>query len=134
MNYIITLMALLIATNVQAEKLSVKLLVNAPTGMQEIVEIHPSGSYFESSRVVWDERKDGLLEIDEKRVGGYIRVDEKLVFSGVAKAAYDKLIKAKEDKEKEIKDKHDRMGVLKGKTELTGDELSEAVKLLLQKE
>lgn len=38
-----------------------KLLVNQPSGKQEIIEIAPTGAYFDHSRVVWDERTDGTL-------------------------------------------------------------------------
>lgn len=48
-----------------------KLLVNSPTGLQEIVEVTASGSYFDSSLVIWDERKDGPLP--EVTLGGMVR-------------------------------------------------------------
>lgn len=38
-----------------------KLLVNSPNGEQTIVFVTESGSYFDQSRVVWDERTDGPL-------------------------------------------------------------------------
>ena len=38
-----------------------KLLVNAPTGEQQTLEISASGSYYDHARVVWDERTDGML-------------------------------------------------------------------------
>ena len=38
-----------------------KLLVNAPTGDQRVIEVNESGGYFDESRVLWDERKDGPL-------------------------------------------------------------------------
>jgi hypothetical protein len=38
-----------------------RLLVNSPTGEQTIVFVSESGSYFEVSRVLWDERIDGAL-------------------------------------------------------------------------
>lgn len=38
-----------------------RLLVNQPSGKQEIIEITSSGGYFDVSRVVWDERIDGAL-------------------------------------------------------------------------
>ena len=37
------------------------LIVNTPTGEQKIIEIKESGSYFDLSKVVWDERVDGLI-------------------------------------------------------------------------
>ena len=38
-----------------------KLLVNQPSGKQEVIEITATGGYFDISRVVWDERTDGSL-------------------------------------------------------------------------
>ena len=38
-----------------------RLLVNQPSGKQEIIQITESGGYFDLSRVVWDERTDGAL-------------------------------------------------------------------------
>lgn len=48
-----------------------KLLVNAPTGRQELIEVGDGGGYFDPSRVVWDEREDGLLP--EITLGGMVR-------------------------------------------------------------
>ena len=39
----------------------IKLLVNSPSGEQQIIEITISGSYFDNARVIWDERIDGTL-------------------------------------------------------------------------
>lgn len=38
-----------------------KLLVNQPSGKQEIIEISQTGDYFDQNRVLWDERTDGTL-------------------------------------------------------------------------
>ncbi len=38
-----------------------RILVNAPSGMQEIVTVAESGLYFDSARILWDERADGEL-------------------------------------------------------------------------
>jgi len=38
-----------------------RLLVNAPSGKQEIIIIDVSGAYFDSAQVLWDERTDGPL-------------------------------------------------------------------------
>lgn len=56
-----------------------KLLVNAPTGRLEIVEVGEGGGYFDESLIVHDERKDGPLTVPAKpkgagkvpRVAGY---------------------------------------------------------------
>ena len=54
-----------------------RLLVNSPSGKQETVEISATGSYFDLSRVLWDERIDGLLP--EIAIGKMDRVDNQLV-------------------------------------------------------
>lgn len=38
-----------------------KLLVNTPSGRQEIIEISATGGYFDAALVIWDERTDGTL-------------------------------------------------------------------------
>lgn len=62
-----------------------KLLVNAPSGVQEIIEIGEGGSYFEPERVLWDERKDGALP--EVTVGGMVRNGAELVYDAELHAA-----------------------------------------------
>jgi hypothetical protein len=49
-----------------------KLLVNTPSGEQAIVEVEESGGYFDSSRIVWDERTDGALPAGIT-LGGMVR-------------------------------------------------------------
>lgn len=61
-----------------------KLLVNAPTGLQEVVEVAESGSYFDESLVIWDERADG--ELPSVTLGGMVRNGSVLEFS---QAVYD---------------------------------------------
>lgn len=56
-----------------------KLLVNAPTGQQEIIEVGEGGGYFDAARVLWDEREDGPLPA--VTLGGMVREGAKLVFS-----------------------------------------------------
>jgi len=75
-----------------------KLLINAPTGIQEIIEVGTGGGYFDPSRVLWDERVDGALPVitigGMKRVGNALSVDQTLLAASVAtnlaasKAAY----------------------------------------------
>ena len=55
-----------------------KLLVNAPSGAQEIIEVGEGGGYFDQARVLWDEREDGPLP--EITLGGMIRQDGALEF------------------------------------------------------
>jgi hypothetical protein len=38
-----------------------KMIVNAPSGEQQIIEVGRGGEYFDMSLVIWDERKDGAI-------------------------------------------------------------------------
>jgi hypothetical protein len=38
-----------------------KLLINSPSGEQKIERVHETGAYFDSIRVIWDERIDGTM-------------------------------------------------------------------------
>jgi len=50
-----------------------KIIVNAPTGKQELIEIEESGSYFDESLVVWDERKDGKIPEESISSVGFLK-------------------------------------------------------------
>jgi len=39
----------------------IKLLVNSPSGKQELLQIDASGAYLDQAGVIWDERIDGTL-------------------------------------------------------------------------
>ena len=54
-----------------------KLLVNAPTGEQQIITVGEGGGYFDINRVLWDERIDG--ELPDITLGGMVRVDNNLI-------------------------------------------------------
>jgi hypothetical protein len=54
-----------------------RLLVNQPAGKQEVIQITAAGTYYDSSRVVWDERTDGALP--EITLGKMQRVNNQLV-------------------------------------------------------
>lgn len=56
-----------------------KLLVNAPSGKQELIEVGDGGGYFDSSRVLWDERIDG--PVPSVTIGGMVRAGDSLVFN-----------------------------------------------------
>lgn len=58
-----------------------KLLVNTPSGKQEIIEVSASGGYFDNSRVLWDERVDGELPL--VTLGKMQRVNNQLVEADV---------------------------------------------------
>lgn len=55
-----------------------RLLINTPTGGQELIEVGEGGGYFDASRVLWDERIDGHLP--EITLGGMVRLADELVF------------------------------------------------------
>jgi len=38
-----------------------RLLVNSPSGEQKIIEISSTGQYYDSTKVLWDESKDGSM-------------------------------------------------------------------------
>lgn len=56
-----------------------KLLINAPTGAQEVIDIGQGGGYFDPARVLWDERIDGPLPAIT--LGGMARTGNDLAFS-----------------------------------------------------
>ena len=63
-----------------------KILVDAPSGMQELLELGEGGKYFDDSRVLWDERKDGPLPAIT--LGGMNRQGKGLVFDATKLAAH----------------------------------------------
>lgn len=69
-----------------------RLLVDTPTGAQELISIGTGGSYFDSSRVVWDERTDGPLP--SITLGGMVRQGNTLVFSAARKSVHDAALAA----------------------------------------
>ena len=67
-----------------------KLLVNAPTGDQEIIEVGEGGGYFDASGVLWDERTDGPMP--DVTPGGLVRSGNALVADPALVAAHEKKI------------------------------------------
>lgn len=67
-----------------------KLLINSPIGTQQVIEITATGSYFDSARVLWDERTDGTLPAIT--LGGMVRQGDSLVFDQSTKDAHDAAI------------------------------------------
>ena len=55
------------------------LLVNTPSGVQQIIQVGEGGGYFDSALVIWDDRIDGPLP--EIRLGGMLRVGDVLEYS-----------------------------------------------------
>lgn len=66
------------------------LLVNTPSGLQEIVTVGKGGGYFDQSRVVWDESTDGPLPYIT--LGGMVRSGNDLVFDQARKDEHDAAI------------------------------------------
>jgi hypothetical protein len=64
-----------------------KLLVNAPTGEQQILIVGDGGGYFDAARVIWDERMDGPLP--SITLGGMVRNGDALEFSQARKDEHD---------------------------------------------
>ena len=54
------------------------ILVNAPSGRQELITIGPGGGYFDAARVIWDTRTDGALP--SITLGGMVRNGDALTF------------------------------------------------------
>ena len=47
-----------------------KMIVNAPSGEQQIIEVGRGGEYFDMSLVIWDERRDGAIHSSVEIVPG----------------------------------------------------------------
>ena len=80
-----------------------KLLVEQPHG-QEVIEVSESGSFYDESKVLWDERIDGELIINEaeapylSRSGDLLSIDQIKKDSYDAKVAADAAIKYRDDR------------------------------------
>ena len=84
-----------------------KLLVNAPTGEQQIITVGEGGGYFDINRVLWDERIDG--ELPDITLGGMVRVDNNLILD---EALLEESVKAIDDiKAEEVRSQ--RTGILR---------------------
>lgn len=71
-----------------------KLLVNAPSGAQELIIVGPGGKYFDDARVLWDERTDGRLP-EGIQLGGMVRQGGALVVDASMLAAAQAAAQAK---------------------------------------
>lgn len=112
------------------ELVMIKLLVNAPTGLQQVIEIDKSGGYFDRSRVLWDERKDGPMP--EIECGAMIRVDGKLVVSEkqreACKAVSDVIAAKLEAQSQE----NDRLAKMAAQKELSSDDVQFALQAIIK--
>jgi len=70
-----------------------KLLVEKPDGSRDIIYVEYTGSYYDQSKVIWDERTDGEMPQDAcpnmRKVNGKLVVDEALVFEAKTKQLLD---------------------------------------------
>ena len=55
------------------------LLINTPSGQQELITVGEGGGYFDLAMVVWDERTDGILP--NITLGGMVRENNELIFN-----------------------------------------------------
>lgn len=69
-----------------------KLLVNAPGGTQEIIEVGLGGGYYDASRVLWDERIDGPMPAVTP--GGMVRAGSALEVDSSLLAAHQSTLRA----------------------------------------
>lgn len=57
-----------------------RIIVNAPNGEQEIHMIEWSGGYYDDSKIVWHEGRDGVIPPDKlPSLGGLVRQGKELV-------------------------------------------------------
>lgn len=55
----------------------IKLLIINLDDEQEIIKINQSGSYYDKSKVMWDERIDGKLDSEIEQHVGYLKREDK---------------------------------------------------------
>lgn len=131
-----------------------KLIVNNPQGVQEVLEVGQSGSYFDNDLVIWDERVHGIFS-RESELGGLVPLDEvvvsenpydpehpisqvvrRLTFDAVKKSAQDSVSQTKIDTENTKRAAllalKNRIDVLDGQTDLTAAEVKESFRKLLK--
>lgn len=92
---------------------------------------HKSGTHGDKTQVLWDERKDGKLEIDSEKLGGYERVEGELVFSQAMLDVHAALVASLESaKSDEVAKKAARKDLLKDKNASTKDRLDALIEHL----
>lgn len=76
-----------------------KLIINVEGSGQRVMEVDESAVVLEKEALVWDEREDGDLVIDDKKIGAYKKVNDVLVEDAAQKKWHDDTVaevKAKE--------------------------------------
>ena len=73
----------------------IRLLVDAPDGLQRLIEVREGGGYFDLARVLWDERLDGKFPPEHlPNVGGLVRSNGSLSVNAAKLSAYQAAIAA----------------------------------------
>lgn len=106
-----------------------KLLVDAPTGFQELTNVEQSGGYFDPTRVLWDERQDGVFPTEMiPEVGGLVRSGTKLIIDSAKKSAW--LAKQSADAAKAIERRARQMRIKSAKPDAASFSLPDVKALL----
>lgn len=73
-----------------------KILIDNTLGYQEIIQVGDGGGYFDLSKVLWDERIDGPLDVAgvNAQIGGWTRAGKSLAFDALKKSASDAALAA----------------------------------------
>lgn len=104
---------------------------------QQLIEVGPGGKYYDPSKVLWDERKDGPVPQSAiGNIGGLVRIGPDLVLD-TAKLAQHNLDKT--DKESKKQDKKSKLATAMAELDaldlngaLTDSEVKKAVKHLIR--
>lgn len=113
-----------------------KLLVDTPKGIQEIIEVESTGDYYDPSRVVFDERKHGWMNVSLvlSQMGAWKMENGVLIQDASKKSAHDavvaEIVAAKADL---LKKDADRKSLIKSiKSAGTLDELKSVLTALVE--
>lgn len=83
---ILILLLLLVPSVCMARKYKL-LVINRDGITREIITIHESGGYYDSTKVLWDERTDGELP-SIARLQGTLRVNGRITYSSAQDNSY----------------------------------------------
>jgi len=107
-----------------------RLIVNTPSGKQEVIKIEESGGYFDKSRVVWDESIDPAIDLSavgkiKRNLDGTFDLND-----AVTKSAHDSAVSDEQAKQQIILD---RKNIIKtARTASTLPELKAVVQSLVE--
>lgn len=72
-----------------------QLLVNTPSGEQQLIAVGLGGRYHDEAQVLWDERLDGAFPGDKvSGIGGWKRQGDDLVSDSATQSAHDAAVAA----------------------------------------